>query len=150
MMALEPDFATAVRSILDESTTLTLATVEADGSPRATPLFFAAEPDLSLLFLSDPASPHIHNLRRSPEVAASLHPAVAKWEEIRGLQLKGEVAAVSSEERETALEPYRQRFPFIEQLPEALAASILFRLSPSWIRLIDNRQGFGHKQEAHL
>ena len=31
-----------------------------------------------------------------------------------------------------------------------LASSRFFILQPAWIRLIDNTQGFGHKEELHL
>jgi hypothetical protein len=31
-----------------------------------------------------------------------------------------------------------------------LASSRFYVLRPAWIRLIDNTQGFGHKEELHL
>ena len=31
-----------------------------------------------------------------------------------------------------------------------LASSRFYILRPTWIRLIDNSQGFGHKEELHL
>lgn len=149
-MSLDPKFVEAVRAILDETTTLTLATIDSDDTPRATPLFFATAPDLSLIFLSDPTTPHIRNLERAPAVAVAIYPAVMGWREIRGLQLQGEVTSIARGQREFALSHYQKRFPFIQELPEALAAGQIYRFSPTWIRLIDNRQGFGHKEEVQL
>lgn len=140
----------AVRALLSETRALTLATLDPDGSPRATPLFFAFEPDLGLLFLSDPDTPHMHNLARDPRAAVGLYPEVSDWQEIRGLQMKGTVSAVPEAEREEAMTTYRARFPFLEAVAEAVEAAGLYRFRPRWVRLIDNRRGFGFHQEWDL
>lgn len=137
----------AIRAVLEETPALTLATIDPDGSPRATPLYFAAEADLGLLFLSDPASAHCLNLARAPRAAASAFPAVDDWRAIRGLQIKGTARPLDDDERAAAVKVYRQRFSDLAGLETAIAGSRLFRLRPAWLRLIDNRRGFGFARE---
>ena len=147
-MKLDPDFRTAVADIFDETYSLTLATKEASGAPRATPLFFAYQFPLRLIFLSDPETPHMQNLERSATAAAALYPEVRDYQKIRGVQVKGRVAEVPPELYEESMAIYQLRFSFIQKLPAALESSQLYHLQPTWLRLIDNRQGFGYKQEA--
>jgi uncharacterized protein YhbP (UPF0306 family) len=83
-------------------------------------------------------------------VAAGVFPAVDDWRAIRGLQIKGTVSPLKGAEREEALALYARRFPFTAALADATERSAVFRLTPTWIRLIDNRRGFGFKQEWTL
>lgn len=145
---MESEFRAAVGALLQEANTLTLATIEPDGSPRATPLMFAVDDELRPLFLSDPDTQHIRNLSRIGEAAAAVYPAVDDWRSIHGLQMKGHCVPVPDEQLPAAMEHYRRRFPFISQLEGAVAASRLYRFEPAWVRLIDNRQEFGHRQET--
>jgi uncharacterized protein YhbP (UPF0306 family) len=140
--------------VLEESTTLTLATLDADGTPRATPLYFAVEatPEdgeapFAFLFLSDPSSFHIRNLERDPRSAVALYPSETDWRRLRGAQAKGRTEAVAEDERETAMAVYRSKVSAVEDVPEAVAHSRLYRFLPTWIRCIDNRKGFGRHEE---
>jgi uncharacterized protein YhbP (UPF0306 family) len=153
-------------AILDETIILTLASLDADGSPRATPLYFAVEtaPDpaaldegasrdseidapFALLFLSDPTSVHIRNVERRPRCSAAAYPAESDWRRLRGVQAKGVVAAVGEADRQDAMAVYRRRVSAVDDVPEAVARSRVYRFRPTWIRCIDNRLGFGHRQE---
>ncbi|MCJ7513227.1 MAG: pyridoxamine 5'-phosphate oxidase family protein [Anaerolineales bacterium] len=144
----EPDHA-ALLELLEETPAFTLATLDPDGAPRATPLFFAAD-DLALVFLSDPASQHSRNLQADPRCAASLYPAIADWRELRGLQLRGRARRLRETEAPRALQLYLRRFPFAADLAQAVEATAPYRFQPNWIRRIDNRQGFGFQQEWDL
>lgn len=138
---------TPILSLLTETRALTLSTLDPDGRPRATPLFFAFDEYAALIFLSDRETQHCHNLKRDPSVAAALYPEVGNWRELRGLQIQGLASVVPSDGRESALSLYSIRFPFVDALAEVVAQSEVYRLSPTWVRLIDNRQGFGYKRE---
>ena len=144
-----PDL-TPVLSLLAETHSLTLATIDPDGRPRATPLFFAFDDQAGLFFLSDRETQHCRNLRRDPSAAASLYPEVADWREIRGLQIRGLASAIPASERAPALALYTTRFPFLGELNTIVSRSEIYRLRPTWVRLIDNRQGFGYKREWNL
>jgi hypothetical protein len=136
-----------VRDLLAETNALTLATLEEDGRPHATPLFFVADDRLNLYFLSEASSRHARNLTREAVAAAGLYPEVHDWREIRGLQVRGRVRLLRGAERERAMQLYAGRFPFVAELGDAVQLSEMLRLEPSWIRLIDNRRGFAFKQE---
>lgn len=133
------------REILSETTSGTLATVEPDGAARATPLFFAYGPELTIYFLSDPKTVHVQNLLREPRVSLAFYPEVSGWKEIRGLQMKGTAQRVPAADLERAWDIYQQRFPFLSEIPEAVEVSELYRFVPEWVRIIDNRRGFAYQ-----
>lgn len=139
-----------VRALLEETTTLVLATRSADGAPRATPLYFAADPDLRLIFLSDPGSAHSLNVGRDGRASLALYPEESDWRRLRGLQMQGIVDRLEGPAAEAARGVYSRRFAFLGLLAQALAASATYAFRPTWIRLIDNRRGFGFQQEWTL
>jgi uncharacterized protein YhbP (UPF0306 family) len=139
-----------VLGLLSETQTLTLSTLDRDGKPRATPLFFAYDHQVSLFFLSDHDSQHCRNLEHEPSAAAAVYPSVSDWRELRGLQIKGLAFPLADPEREPALALYAARFPFIDSLADVVARSRIYRLRPMWVRLIDNRRAFGYKREWDL
>lgn len=140
---------TALLQLLDETSTFTLATLDPDGAPRATPLFYAVD-GLSLVFLSDPNSQHCRNLQAHPRCSAALYPAVADWRALRGLQMRGRAHSLSATEAPLALRLYLRRFPFAAELAQAVDAAAPYRFQPGWVRRIDNRLGFGFQQEWRL
>ncbi len=134
--------------------TLTVATTSADGQPHAAPVYFAAVIDsdagsrLRLYFFSEPDSQHGRDAATNPRAAAALYPLCYDWQDIRGLQMRGSVQAVEpGEEWEQAWEQYQSKFPFVSSLKEIVARNTLYVFVPNWVRLVDNRRGFGTKQE---
>jgi uncharacterized protein YhbP (UPF0306 family) len=142
-----------VQRFLAAHTTLTLATVGADGRPQAAPLFFAEAEDLSLVFISEKKSRHSRNIARDGRVAATIYADGQQWQTIKGLQMEGECRALSGQEAKEARATYLAKYPFIGEnklLAAMLPLVAFYRLSPAWLRLIDNSQGFGHKEELAL
>lgn len=135
---------------LARHTTLTLATVGPDGLPQATPLFYASDERLNLIFLSSPDSRHSRNLARNPAAAAAIYDEVWEWQAIRGVQLEGQVERLEGEERRAALALYQAKYPFIAELAPQVGASTLYRLRPRWLRYIDNSVALGWRQEMEL
>lgn len=137
----------AIRRLLHTVNTMTLATADA-GRPHAAPVYFAASPQLELFFFSAGDSLHSRHLAQDPRVAAAIYPLCQGWQDIRGLQLHGTVALVeSSPAWEAAWRFYQEKFPFVRALKAVVARNRLYVLTPTWVRLVDNTQGFGHKQE---
>ena len=144
-------------AVLRETNALTLATLDPDGMPRATPLFFAVDLNqvsdghlvlpFSVLFLSDPASAHSLDLARDPRASVALYPGETDWRSLRGAQMKGHAERLQGGASERARKTYRQRIPIAAELEDAVARSAVYRFSPAWARLIDNRRGFGHREE---
>ena len=140
----------SVRALLEETSTMVLATCMPDGAPRATPVYFAADDSLRLIFLSDPDSAHSRNLAASPRTSAAVYPEERNWRKLRGLQMTGQARILDGDEAEAARRAYARRFPFVAELASAMAASQIYAFSPTWVRLIDNRRGFGFQQEWSL
>lgn len=131
--------------------TMTLATCGNDGQPHAAAVYFAAGPDLQLYFFSNADSRHSRQLAADPRAAAAIQPQCFDWRDIRGLQLSGEVVRLDQGQAwDVAWQIYRQKFPFTAGMQDIVARNQLYSYIPHWVRLVDNRRGFGFKQEWHL
>jgi uncharacterized protein YhbP (UPF0306 family) len=87
---------------------------------------------------------------------------VDDWNAVRGLQVTGEAACVEGLERATALALYLAKFASVKALFEMprsadeqtiarrLQSTDFWRVTPRFIRLIDNSRGFGFKAEITL
>ncbi len=142
-----------LKQFLAAHTTLTLATLAEDGRPQAAPLFYAEMADLSLIFISEQKVRHSQNVARNSRVAATIYADGQQWQTIRGLQLEGICTALSGQAAEAARAVYLSKYPFIAGV--AILAGMLqkvtfYQITPTWLRLIDNSQGFGHKEEWRL
>jgi uncharacterized protein len=134
--------------ILREETTLALATAGPSGSPAVAPVFFVADDDGALCWLSARDSAHSVNVEATGRAAGAIWPRAASWEEIRGVQVEGDACRVDDPvERGRLLALYLAKFPLPAELGPALAASALYALRPSWLRLVDNRVAFSHREE---
>ncbi|MGW7250500.1 pyridoxamine 5'-phosphate oxidase [Streptomyces decoyicus] len=73
-----------------------------------------------------------------------------EWSALTGLQGRGSCRVLAGAERAAGWRIYLERFPFVaasDRLRAALERTELWELRPDWLRLIDNGQGFGHKEE---
>jgi len=132
-------------------TTMTLATTGPDGRPHAASVYFAADKNLRFYFFSDVESQHSRDIQDNPLAAVTLYPECKNWQEIRGLQMRGEVDRVAEGAAwQAAWQCYASKFPFVLDLESVIASNALFAFQPSWIRLVDNHRGFGFKQEWTL
>jgi uncharacterized protein YhbP (UPF0306 family) len=128
--------------------TLSLATVGVDGQPHSAPVYFVAGGDLRLYFFSDMQSQHSQDILCNPRAALSIYPECWGWKDIHGVQMRGEVYRVErGGEWDLAWEGYQAKFPFVTGLEEIVAQNSFYKFVPAWIRLVDNRKGFGYKQE---
>lgn len=128
--------------------TMTLATSDPDGLPHAAPVYFAAGENLHLYFFSDPKSKHNLHVANHPHAAVALYPICTHWEDIRGLQMHGQVQQVAQgPDWEIGWETYAAKFPFVKELKDIVAGNSLYVFIPQWLRLVDNTQGFGFKEE---
>ena len=123
--------------------TASLATADAAGVPHAANIQVAPAAGLSLLWVSSPEARHSHDLAARPEAAVTLYAHDDRPDQIRGLQLRGRAAIADSPELR---ELYLDRFDFLRETPDLKAAfdrQTLYRFTPTWVRWIDNRRGFG-------
>jgi uncharacterized protein len=150
-----------VREYITSHDTLTLASTY-KGQAWATPLFYQVDPDLRFYFISDPATRHIENAIINPCVALSIFEQKQAWQEIQGVQIEGHLARVSDENRKHVETLYCEKFPFIKnllqvddnddarQVKERFLASDFYVVTPGFVRFIDNKRGFGFKEEYYL
>ena len=130
---------------------MTLATTGADGSPHAAAVYFAADEQNRFYFFSEADSQHTLDVSANPRAAAAIQPHVSGWQEIRGLQLRGAVQPVpEGAEWERAWQVYQAKFPFVAALKDLIVKNSLYVFTPDWIRLVDNRRGFGFKEERKI
>lgn len=130
---------------------MTLATRGPDGEPHAATVYFAADERLHLYYFSDPESQHGRDIIHDHRAAVAFHPECEGWEDISGVQMRGEVQMVQSGyEWDRAWEIYVEKFPFVSELQDVVAQNQLYVFIPAWVRLVDNRKGFGFKQEWTL
>jgi uncharacterized protein YhbP (UPF0306 family) len=129
---------------------LTLA-VTAEGAPHAAAVFYAVDSQLRFYFVTDPATRHGTALLSGGMVAGTIQRDEQQWHEVQGVQFRGPCRQLAGAARKRAWALYVTRFPFVMSrdvpLTGALMKTALWCLEPDWIRLIDNRLGFGHKEE---
>ena len=140
-----------IGALLRGQSTLSLATVDAQGMACVAPLFYIADEDLTLYWLSSPSSEHSVNLLREPRAAATVYRDTDNWKKICGVQMRGVVTqVVYTEERKLLVDRYCQRFQLGTVLRLAISQSTLYAFRPAWIRYIDNARHFGYKFETTL
>ncbi len=137
--------------------TMSLATIGSDGEPHAADVYFSTLGDSdsarTLYFFSDAHSQHSMDLAVNPRAAVTIHPQgghpqVAGWQEIRGVQMRGQVCVVEPGTAwDAAWAGYLVKFPFASALKDIVARNTLYAFRPDWVRRIDNRRGFGYKEE---
>jgi len=143
------EFETAVQSLLNSVSAMTLAT-SADGRPWAADVYFAAS-GYELVFFSSPASRHSRNLAANSRCAATVHPSAASWREIKGLQMEGTAECMTGAEATAhALLVYGAKFPFARDLmanPLEMGKKAMnvkaHMFRPECIHYLDNALGFG-------
>ncbi len=137
-----------IAALLREETTLSLATSGEGGEASLAPLFYIADNELSLYWLSSESSLHSLNLNRTPRAAATVYRSANSWREIRGVQVHGAVSKVTEPQRRAALvKAYCERFKLGRVFRLALHTSALYCLRPEFFRYIDNARRFGYKFE---
>ncbi|MCO6451444.1 MAG: pyridoxamine 5'-phosphate oxidase family protein [Caldilineales bacterium] len=139
-----------IHAFLMAHNTLALATVGPEGTSHACAVFYAHTLDFTLYFLSETKTKHAQHIGGGARVAATIEANNQDWRSIRGLQLHGWAQPCDRAEEQVARAIYAARFPFLakaETLAGPLAKARYYRITPDWMRLIDNTLGFGHKEE---
>jgi len=154
------DLRSRIGGFLEMHTTLTLATVGADGWPAAAAVFYAHDAGLNLYFLSEKRTLHGRNLVATPQVAGTIQADRQDWRSIRGLQVRGLASLVPVSGFAHAAAVYGRKFAFVGALLPGgeglgalsgpLARARFWVLRPTWFRLIDNTVSFGFKEELCL
>ncbi|KUL53067.1 pyridoxamine 5'-phosphate oxidase [Streptomyces sp. NRRL F-4489] len=135
-------------------TTVTLAYADQDG-PQACAVLYAAgraaDGAPALYFVTAASTRHGRALAEpGARVAFTVQRDGQEWSGLTGIQGRGTCRTLHGAERDAGWRTYTACFPFVtedERLRAALERTALWELRPDWLRLIDNAQGFGHKEE---
>lgn len=134
---------------------LTVAVTEETGKPYAAALFYAVDDDLNLYVVSDTKTRHGTAMLADGRVAGTVHRDRQQWQQATGVQFVGHCRRLEGAERIRGWAVFMSRFGFLQevtlagvgQLAAALGRIDLWRIEPTWMRLIDNRVRFAHKEE---
>lgn len=136
--------------------TLTLASTR-DNVPWASAVFYAND-GFAIYFVSDPKTRHADHIKHNARIAGTIQDEQKDWRLIQGIQLEGTCEEITNPiESAKALAIYAAKFPFIgnllhapKELASAMAKARWHKIDVAWIRLIDNTQGMGHKEEIRF
>jgi len=94
-----------------------------------------------LVFTSEMVTKHVQDSLANPEVAGGIVLETMNVGKIRGIQLRGTMRQPSEEEGDQVKMAYLKRFPFAV----LMNISSLWILEINYIKMTDNRLGFGKK-----
>ncbi len=129
-----------IRSLLRLHHLLSIATVSERGPWCASCFYAWDEENNTLIITTDTTTRHGSEFLANPSVAGTI--ALETWRvgRIRGIQFTGLVREPSGEELSRAKKIYLRRFPYA-----ALTELHLWFIDLNYIKLTDNRLGFGKK-----
>jgi len=145
-----------ILAFLAAHSTLTLATAS-DDKPWASAVFYAND-GFTIYFVSDPKTRHADYIKNNASVAGAIQDDQKDWRMIQGIQLEGACEEITNPiEAAKALAIYAAKFPFIgnlihapKEIASAMAKARWHKITLTWIRLIDNTRGMGHKEDIRF
>jgi len=129
-----------VVDFLKEHHVLTLATSCKNQPYCANCFYIYLEEENAFVFSSDEETKHISDVRENNLVAASVVLETNTIGKIQGVQVKGEMLEPEGDLLKKANVAYLKRFPYA-----ILKTTKLWVLDISFIKMTDNRLGFGKK-----
>ena len=141
-----------IAAFLAACRTASLATVDVDGLPCNANIQFVADDAWRLYWVSAEASLHSRNVGAKPQAAIAIYAHQDEPEQIHGLQMRGRAEVLDGGKVADAFKLYASKYPFVTGPPydQAMKMQLFYRFTPSWLRWIDNRRGFGWKVEKTL
>ena len=148
-----------LKAFLQSESVLTLS-VNDDQGPWAAPVLYVADEDLNLYVLSSSSTRHIASLPGDGRIGASIYSDYkGDWLGICGVQMEADISQLDEADRVAAAARYFQRFPEVKALIDnpandqekrigaAFAKSHFFRVKPTFLRFINNADGFSSRNE---
>ena len=148
-----------LRVFLQSESVLTLS-VNDDQGPWTAPVLYVADEDLNLYFLSSSSTRHIASLPEDGCIAASIYSDYkGDWLGICGVQMEADISQVDEAHRAVAAARYFKRYPEVKGLIDnpaneqekrigaAFGKSHFFRVTPTFLRFINNADGLSSRNE---
>jgi uncharacterized protein YhbP (UPF0306 family) len=153
----QDDLRARVAGYLRAHHTMTVATTApAGGAPHAAHVFYVADDDLQLVFLSQTTSLHAQHIGKQAEVAVTVSEEYGDWRLIQGVQLWGTARLLTRTAEAKALVHYFKRFPFARDLlrDPGTAARLrglgVYRVEPRRAGFTDNTSGVFGRETLEL
>ena len=129
-----------ITDYIDEHHIVTLATCS-DNQPYTSTCFYVYIAALNMfVFTSDITTKHITDVMNQPNVAGAISLETSIIGKIRGLQFTGIIKKLEDKELSVASKTYIKKFPIA-----LLAKTTLWGITPNFMKMTDNRLGFGKK-----
>ena len=96
------DLQDRVRAVLDANRYLVLGTVQPDGSPRVSPVYFTADGADTFFWVSSPLAQHSRNIARDPRVELVVFDSSRPPGETAAVYVTGTAEEVGADELEAA------------------------------------------------
>ena len=132
--------------------TASVATSDAALGPHAANVQFVSDEAWRLYWVSSPDARHSRDVVADPRAAVTIYAHDDRPDQIRGLQLHGQVRVITDDAAwQRVWDLYTARFTFIKDNPvltQAVRSQRFYVFTPTWLRWIDNRRGFGWKVET--
>jgi nitroimidazol reductase NimA-like FMN-containing flavoprotein (pyridoxamine 5'-phosphate oxidase superfamily) len=103
------DIAARARAIIEANAYMTLATADGEGLPWATPVWYAPESDISLLWISRPGARHSVNLARRAELGIAIFDSRQPPGTGEGVYMQATAEEVADDELERAVTVFSER-----------------------------------------
>jgi len=138
MSTTEQEIPGEVLEYLSSQNTLTLATASPTGTPHAATFLYVNEGP-SLYFWSKSATASSRHIEQNPLVAFTIDEYTSDLTQTRGVQGTGECSVLlSGEQIAKVADLFGQKFPSLS--PGATMSISFYRITPTEIQFIDNRQ----------
>lgn len=139
----------SILKIIEGHNTMSVATVSAAGTPHCTALFYVSS-GYTIYFVSKKESLHSQNIIHNSDVSLSINRDYNDWKQAYGLQIRGKCQLLDDSESAKIKKLFYKKFPSVKVLfydNELMSKVAFYNVTPSKIRLIDNRVSFGYKSE---
>jgi uncharacterized protein len=138
LFSLQPDI--KIIKFLKKHHVFTLATANNNKSWCCNCFYALRKDDMTMVFTSDKETIHVHDMLSNPVVSGSVVLETMIIGKIQGVQFTGRVLLATDDVLNKVKKSYLLRFPFA-----ALAETTLWVLHIDYIKMTDNRFGFGKK-----
>lgn len=142
---MTPEMRTKILDLLARHNNMTIATIRPDGYPQATTVGYAND-GLDIYFGCAEHSQKAINLALNNKVSIAIDRDYENWNEIQGLSLAGTASRVTDgNEIKKAGALFFAKFPQTADFSmEELLGTVIFRVTPSVVSVLDYTKGFGH------
>jgi uncharacterized protein YhbP (UPF0306 family) len=120
---------TRAAAVIAANKYMTLATVDGDGLPWATPVYFTPDGHTDFYWVSSPAAKHSVNVAEHPAVSIVIFDSSVAIGQAQAVYLTADTALVPDDELERCAAFYASRYPELKAFtPDELRGDGMFRL----------------------